>query len=94
MTHCPAHDDEHPSFSVSEKNGKVLVKCFAGCFQDQVITALKERGLWPSGNGNQAKPRGLTPQQLADAKGLPVESLKRWGVSYVDYKRRPSVYIP
>ena len=94
MTHCPAHDDEHPSLSVSEKNGKVLVKCFAGCFQDQVITALKERGLWPSGNGNQAKPRGLTLQQLADAKRLPVESLKKWGVTDVDYKGRPAVYIP
>ena len=94
MTHCPAHDDEHPSLSVSENNGKVLVKCFGGCSQDQVITALKERGLWPSGNGNQAKSRGLTLQELADAKRLPVESLKRWGVTNVDYHGRNAVYIP
>jgi hypothetical protein len=94
MTHCPAHNDEHPSFSVSENNGKVLVKCFAGCSQDRVISALREKSLWPSGNGNQAKTRGLTLQQLADAKRLPGESLKRWGVADIDYKGRPAVYIP
>lgn len=53
--HCPAHDDEHPSLSVSESNGKILVKCHAGCSQDLVISALKKKGLWPSGNGNGRK---------------------------------------
>ena len=53
LVHCPAHDDEHPSLSVSENNGKILVKCHAGCSQDQVISALKEKELWPSGNGNR-----------------------------------------
>jgi DNA primase len=27
---CPAHNDTRPSFSVSEKNGKLLLYCFAG----------------------------------------------------------------
>jgi hypothetical protein len=56
LVHCPAHADEHPSFSVSESNGKILVKCHAGCSQERVITALKEKGLWPSGKGS-----GFTP---------------------------------
>jgi hypothetical protein len=44
---CPAHDDRHPSLSVSERDGRLLVKCHANCSQDQVIDALKTRGLWP-----------------------------------------------
>ena len=50
MARCPAHDDKHPSLSVSSgENGKVLVKCHRGCEQDQVIDVLKARGLWPNG---------------------------------------------
>lgn len=48
--HCPAHADSTPSLSVSEKDGKILVYCHGGCPQDQVLSALKEKGLWPSGN--------------------------------------------
>src|SRR5712692_9200313 len=44
--HCPAHSDEHPDFSVKEKDGVVLVHCFGGCPQDAVIEALRARGLW------------------------------------------------
>jgi hypothetical protein len=43
---CPAHDDRHPSLSISEVDGKVLVHCHAGCDQRDVIAALQERGLW------------------------------------------------
>ncbi len=43
---CPAHADKKPSLHVTEKNGKVLVKCFAGCSQEAVIEALRQRGLW------------------------------------------------
>jgi putative DNA primase/helicase len=45
--HCPCHNDEHPSLWISEKNDKIILKCFAGCPQDQIISALKERSLWP-----------------------------------------------
>jgi hypothetical protein len=47
-THCPGHDDEHPSFTVSTRDGRVLVHCWAGCAQDGVIGTLRERGLWTS----------------------------------------------
>jgi putative DNA primase/helicase len=46
---CPAHADRHPSLSIAAKNGKVLLHCWAGCSQDAVINALKERGLWGRG---------------------------------------------
>ncbi len=44
---CPAHDDHNPSLSVEEVAGKVLVHCHAGCSQDEVISALRNRGNWP-----------------------------------------------
>ena len=47
MARCPAHDDSSPSLAISAGiNGKVLVRCHAGCEQRDVIAALIERGLW------------------------------------------------
>ncbi|MFQ8432891.1 toprim domain-containing protein [Amaricoccus sp. W119] len=43
---CPAHDDREPSLSIRDADGKVLVRCHAGCDQRDVIAALKERGWW------------------------------------------------
>jgi hypothetical protein len=43
----PEHRDRNPSFSISEgDDGKVLFHCFV-CSQDQVLDALRDRGLWP-----------------------------------------------
>jgi hypothetical protein len=40
---CPAHDDKNPSLSVMENDdGKILMKCHAGCDTKKVI---KELGL-------------------------------------------------
>jgi hypothetical protein len=47
MARCPAHDDRNASLSIRDSdNGKVLVRCHAGCDQVQVITKLRFRGLW------------------------------------------------
>ncbi len=48
IAHCPAHDDKKSSLSITEKDGKVLLHCHAGCSQEAVISALKARGLWRS----------------------------------------------
>lgn len=46
-THCPAHDDEDPSFSVTPDDSiGVLVKCHGPCSQSAVIDVLRQRGLW------------------------------------------------
>ncbi len=48
MARCPAHDDRAPSLAItSAKDGKVLVRCHAGCDQRDVIAALRARGAWP-----------------------------------------------
>ncbi len=37
---CPSHPDKNPSLSVTNSNGKVLLKCFAGCDTEQILSAL------------------------------------------------------
>lgn len=39
-THCPCHDDETPSLSVSEQHGKTLWRCMAGCDKRAVTVAI------------------------------------------------------
>ena len=42
MARCPAHDDRTPSLSIRDADdGKVLVRCHAGCDQKRVIAALR-----------------------------------------------------
>ena len=75
MAKCPAHDDRNPSLSITEKDGRVLVKCFAGCEQNAVIAALKARGAW---DGTRPTTRVVetftrdqeTLERIAAAKGI------------------------
>ena len=47
IARCPSHHDREPSLSIRDADdGKVLVRCHAGCDQEQVIAALRSRGLW------------------------------------------------
>ena len=39
-THCPAHPDKKPSFSLSQgKNGRPIFYCFSGCDYRSILTA-------------------------------------------------------
>src|SRR5689334_22447351 len=65
MACCPAHDDRKPSLSIrAAHDGKVLVRCHAGCDQDRVIGALSSRGLWDESGSRWAK--RPEPHTLAD----------------------------
>ncbi len=102
--HCPGHPDEHPSLSVSEKGGRVLVHDFSGrCTQEEVIRALRDRGLWrgsvssyPSVNPVTVlhPAPGLTLQELAAAKRLPLGLLEAAGCCNTRRKGTPAVRIP
>ena len=38
---CPAHPDKHPSLNIRElDDGRLLVKCFAGCSVEEVLHAV------------------------------------------------------
>jgi len=40
MALCPAHDDQKPSLSVTEQDGRVLLHCHAGCEYKDIAAAL------------------------------------------------------
>ena len=45
---CPAHNDSTPSLRLSDgDDGRLLWYCYAGCSQEAVEHALRERRLWP-----------------------------------------------
>src|SRR5262249_14281390 len=67
MALCPAHKDREPSLSITDAdNGKVLVRCHVGCDQEQVIAALRSRGLWMESGPRRFTrfvPRAVVPSQ-------------------------------
>ena len=87
LARCPAHEDRQQSLSIDVRNGKILLRCFAGC-DVAVIAAAKGLTLAdlfledapPASRGAAVVP---TVDTLAAAKGLPVETLKRFGVRNV-----------
>lgn len=51
LARCPAHDDRSPSLSLADSdNGRLLVKCFAGCDARAVLAALRQRELLAGGD--------------------------------------------
>lgn len=71
-THCPAHEDQHPSLSVSVRRGRVLVHCFVSCSQEHVLAALRARGLW----GMRSGPRRARPATGGDTSWSRREPVK------------------
>jgi hypothetical protein len=56
MARCPVHDDREPSPSIADaRDGKVLVRCHAGCDQRDVIAALRARGIWDTDERRPAR---------------------------------------
>jgi len=48
MARCPGHDDATPSLSIADGDeGRLLLKCFAGCAFEHIAEVLKRDGLWP-----------------------------------------------
>lgn len=75
LAHCPVpghgkgRGDVNPSLSIGEDNGKVLVKCMAGCSQADVIAALRRRNLWPGAEPEGSSHRIIATYDYVDAEG-------------------------
>jgi putative DNA primase/helicase len=78
MCKCPAHEDRKPSLHVTDGQYRVLVRCFAGCGQGEVVEALRGRGLWPE------RKKAQTERQANDNELLPWPPFKGWGVRKSD----------
>jgi hypothetical protein len=71
MAKCPAHPDRSPSLSIREgRDGRVLLRCFAGCKTEEV---LKKLGLtWAAIRGEP-----MTPAQVQEAAVVRQERERR-----------------
>ena len=73
---CPGHNDREPSLSIKEADGKILVKCFAGC---ELADILKPLNLEPKDlflDGHKVKPEHREIEAIyhyTDANGKPFE---------------------
>jgi hypothetical protein len=67
MALCPAHHDRDPSLSISQADdGRVLIKCHAGCATESIVEAigLEMSDLFDDGGGFlplQQRCNGATP---------------------------------
>jgi len=68
LARCPAHEDRSPSLSIREQGGKLLVHCFSGCAQSEIIDALKARGLWPEREHSAGRACLPDPNYRVDAE--------------------------
>jgi hypothetical protein len=76
VAQCPAHDDRTPSLSIREGgDNKVLVRCHAGCDQERVIAALRERGVWETTGRSEGRFVRKHRQRIPD--GPNPDALKR-----------------
>jgi hypothetical protein len=99
MARCPAHDDSTQSLSVAEKDGKILLHCFAGCQTVDVCNAIgiEVRDLYRAQKKNggsrskQCDSAGVTLAIYAQAKKLSVDFLKSLGLSDISYMGRKAV---
>lgn len=66
---CPCHADHDPSLSLIERDGKLLVKCRAGCDQTAVVDELKKRNLWPNGHDRASKMHIVATYDYCDESG-------------------------
>jgi putative DNA primase/helicase len=70
IANCPSHNDGKPSLSVSEGNdSRVLLKCFAGCSPEQIVSAigLEMRNLFPEGDGWSGKSNNTSQERRIEA---------------------------
>jgi hypothetical protein len=59
VARCPAHRDRHPSLSIAEgADGRLLLRCFAGCNCSAIRNALAARSLWPERGSCPLRPQG------------------------------------
>src|SRR5581483_3512580 len=107
MAHCPAHDDRMPSLSITDtRDGKVLVRCHAGCDQRDVIAVLRARDIWGADDRRSIrflrKPdRAPSPEDHDDAIKRTEAALALWrgaqsaaGTPVETYLRSRGLTIP
>lgn len=104
MACCPAHDDHNPSMHVNVgADGRILVKCYAGCMTADICAALglKVRDLMPD---NGVERGGIKGKGKSKGKASKAVSGRKSGdsaadgeeivkPSFAERKKRPSKHV-
>ena len=105
MAPCPAHKDKNPSLSIRDADGLILVHCFSGCRQADVIQALRGRGLWPERERREfsreeirdyVRRRATAERQAGELSGWRawgLRTLRLWRNTYWDAARRAQAWL-
>ena len=100
---CPAHPDKNPSCTVADgDNGKLLVKCWAGCDARDVLAALRQRGLLDDGcnlshktYGDSYRLRQAPPLEWSQgADDIWQKTLPIYGTPVEAYLRSRGCFVP
>lgn len=70
MARCPAHPDKHPSLAIRYRDdGVIIMKCFAGCESETILTAIGLRfsDLYPEPLTREFLPKIRAPFSALDA---------------------------
>jgi putative DNA primase/helicase len=95
---CPCHDDRSPSLSISDgEDGRLLMRCFAGCEFLDIVSELKLRGI--IGPNRDRARRTLTyidrkpaePEPDQDALAFWNDGIRILGTPATNYLERRSI---
>lgn len=87
---CPAHEDHDPSLSISERDGKLLLYCHAGCSFEQIAQAT---GLNMNRNGEGTCPAISEPRRETTAKSEPKKLVSRNPECEYDYTDEQGILL-
>lgn len=80
---CPAHEDRMPSLSLTERSGKILIHCHAGCETGDILAAIGLRWVDLFADSDE------WAASEAAAVSLAAHKLRRtWQISPIDFERR------
>jgi CHC2 zinc finger len=69
---CPAHDDRNPSLSIDERDGRILLYCWAGCSTEAVCAAsgIEVRDLFTEPGASRKAEPGIVRTAQREIAGL------------------------
>jgi hypothetical protein len=103
VARCPAHGDKMQSLGIDVNEGRVLLRCHAGCEVERVVDAMglrmadlfpPERTQRPVEKQAEKPPSSVTLAALAERKRLPVDFLRGLGWTEVVGHFGPYIEIP
>jgi len=84
LARCPAHDDRHPSLSVSRGRDRALVHCHAGCKPEAIVEGLGmsvadlfDQARTHGARNEHAEPRIVATYVYTDERGDPLFEVQR-----------------